>query len=503
MALVVEFGDHVGCSSILIFFFSFFFLFESKSKSFYFEGLTIRSNHKRLGERDKGYEASPTDLAFIRKSLLTMVSPVHDDTLEMIVNDFEKLIMHFEQLEYKDYLIPPKVKKNRTIGNPTNLIKHKLPNVDLFLSNLNVLNKTHQELVIQFWKDEQKRIKRPLVRKYWTILFNNNQGFGDQNLNKLAFAPRTVTKMQLRKSNRILSGVPLAEKLLEFYEENRKALYIVKMIKQRETLKFHQNLLKYRREKSGKIINEIIDNQVQVTECIKIVNEEFEKNNIVVDVDTEKDDFERDTIQFLSNLIHESSLLGLNIKCINTPSQYLLENKVAKLKNSIQQKSNKTNKSSDVKGNKIISLGDVYLENPKMSLQQYVNYYSSDLSSPLVVMRKGGVKEYYIETLNPRKNEEDNFAPQNFVNSHDSYYSNYNFMDDLDGNKENSVNGFSQSGKAQQVEALDKRTFDEVFFNERFGDEIDKCNKRSFMLENYPLLDTNFFERFHRKIKHK
>jgi hypothetical protein len=313
--------------------------------------LTTRSNHFRTQTRGKDYEASPADLAFIRKSILPTLTSSNETCLNIAVADFERLIAHFEHLEYKDYLTPPKVKKSRTIGNTNNLIKHKLPNVDLILSNMEILTKAHQELVIQHWKEEQKRIKRPLVRRYWTILFNNNQGFGDQNLNKLAFAPRTVNKMQLRKSNRILSGSPLVEKLVEFYEENKKALYIIKMIKQRETLKFHQNLLKYKREESGKIINEVIENQAQVTECIRVVNEEFEKNNIVVDVDTEKDDVDRDTIEFLTNLLHQTSTLGLNIECINTSNQHLLENGVIKLKNSIKEKSSNSGQGPEAKSN--------------------------------------------------------------------------------------------------------------------------------------------------------
>ena len=156
----------------------------------------------------------------------------------------------------------------------------------------------------------------------------------------MAFAPRTVNKMQLRKSNRILSGLSLADKLFEFYEENKKALFMVQMIKQREKLKFHYNLLKYQKKEASKYLNDIIENKEKADECMKKVDEEFEKNDIVIDLDTEKDDVERDTIEFLCNLMAETSKLDININDINTPRQSIMENKIIEIKNSVEAKNN-------------------------------------------------------------------------------------------------------------------------------------------------------------------
>ena len=73
---------------------------------------------------------------------------------------------------------------------------------------------------------------------------------------------------------------------------------------------------------------------------MKKVDEEFEKNDIVIDLDTEKDDVERDTIEFLCNLMAETSKLDININDINTPRQSIMENKIIEIKNSVEAKNN-------------------------------------------------------------------------------------------------------------------------------------------------------------------
>lgn len=470
---------------------------------------------KKLDIKQKNdfYEASPNDLAFIRKSILPTIALQNENNFELIVNEFERLIAHFEFLEYKDYLVPPKSKKNK-FNAPSNIvIKHKLPNVDLFLSDLNVLDKSHQELVIQFWKEEQKRVKRPLVRKYWTILFNNNQGFGVQSLNKMAFAPRTVSKRQLRKCNRFFGETSLANKLVEFYEENKKALFIVKMIKQRETLKFHQNLLKYNKNESGKYLKRIIDNHAQAHECMKMIDAEFEKNNMVVDVDTDKNDFERDTLEFFCNLMSQTLDMGININHINTPHQHHLENKVTELKKSIQQNSLAKNQNLEEKSNHIIITEDVLLENPKNSLLQYVNFNCLDLRSPFVLLREGRHKDYFIEWSHPRKNNENIFDFQNFVKIADPLHSpNHSFMDHLNGYSGNgtrndySVHGLSYQEDEKQDELVGKRdfeNFEDAFLKNRFKNEISICVEEPVLFEQYSLLDDKFFDKFHKKIKNK
>ena len=158
-----------------------------------------------------------------------------------------------------------------------------------------------QDKVISYWRERQKTLRRPLLRKHWRILHLNNHGYGEQDNNKLAFANRIKNKMNLRKSNRMLSGMSLVEKLKELLKENQQVLFIVKMVKQRELLKLNQLLLGFERKNTSKHIKQInqdIDSTRKLVKQVKekVLNDEpFSKSNR-----ENKEDNEQDCLSFFS-----------------------------------------------------------------------------------------------------------------------------------------------------------------------------------------------------------
>ena len=272
------------------------------------------------------YEAIPQDIVFLKKEI--------PDSPEAI-RQFEKLITHFELTEHRDFDKYFKNTKSNPLSSKPVTLKPKLPNIDLYLrSGARLFSDSLQDKVISYWRQRQKDLRRPLLRKHWKILHLNNHGYGEQDNNKLAFANRTNNKMNLRKSNRMLNGMPLVEKLKELLKENDQALYMVRMVRQREVLKLDQLMLGFNRKEAHKHesrISKNLDSSQQLIEEVKekVLNDEpFSEPNR-----EDKEDNEQDCLIFFANIITELNYFDLRLENFKSASLDAMKDKFFKLKN--------------------------------------------------------------------------------------------------------------------------------------------------------------------------
>lgn len=272
------------------------------------------------------YEATPQDVTFLRRDLNGL------DTSEGI-RQFETLIKHFELTEHKDFDKYFKNTKTTSLSSKPTTLKPKLPNIDLYSDQVSLFPQSLQDQVINYWRQRQKLLRRPLLRKHWRILHLNNHGYGEQDNNKLAFANRANNKMNLRKSNRMLNGMPLVEKLKELLKENEQAMFIVKMVRQREILKLDQLMLGFDQKdilKHTKRINENLEKSRAIVDVIKdkVLNDEplTEPNR------EEKEDNQQDCLIFFANIVHELNELDLQLDDFNSRSLDAIKDKFFELK---------------------------------------------------------------------------------------------------------------------------------------------------------------------------
>lgn len=295
--------------------------------------ITVRIFSDKFLPNPSLYEICEQDLVFLKSEVANILIPEKDLFDNPGLSEFEQLITHFENTEHKDFDSYFRVTGSRSLASRSITIKPKLPNVDLYLKGLSLFTLAVQDKVIAYWKKRQKNLRRPLLRKHWKILYLNNQGYGEQDTNKIAFAPRTSNRMNLRKGNRMLNGLPLAEKLKELREENKQALFLVKMVHQREILKRDQFLLSLNRKDALGQVNRVNNN---LESCQQLLTEIKEKDFIdespsePIKQGIEND--EQDIKMFLCNLVTELGKMGLSIENLDTKYRDTFDTQILELK---------------------------------------------------------------------------------------------------------------------------------------------------------------------------
>jgi len=273
------------------------------------------------------YDATPEDIVFLR------------DTLEGLnthegITQFETLIQHYELTEHRDFDKYFKNTKSNPLSSKPVTLKPKLPNIDLYLRNMTLFPLSVQDKVISYWRERQKELRRPLLRKHWRILHLNNHGYGEQDSNKLAFANRTNNKMNLRKSNRMLNGMALVEKLKELLKENEQVMYMVKMVHQRELLKLDQLLLGFNKKDISKYLPPLTQHLESSKYLITQVKEQILHDEPFTESSREdKEDNEQDCLTFFCNIVNELNELDLRLENFNSRSLDAMKDKFFDLKN--------------------------------------------------------------------------------------------------------------------------------------------------------------------------
>jgi hypothetical protein len=257
------------------------------------------------------------------------------DTCEGI-SQFETLIQHYELTEHRDFDKYFKNTKSNPLSSKPVTLKPKLPNVDLYLHTANLFPHSIQDKVISYWRERQKELRRPLLRKHWRILHLNNHGYGEQDSNKLAFANRTNNKMNLRKSNRMLNGIALVEKLKELLRENQQALFMVKMVHQRELLKLDQLMLGFNRKDISKYLAPLASHMESSKNLIAQVKDQVLSDEPFAESSREdKEDNEQDCLTFFCNIVSELNDLDLKLENFNSRSLDSMKDKFFELKNHV------------------------------------------------------------------------------------------------------------------------------------------------------------------------
>ena len=255
------------------------------------------------------------------------------DTHEGIAQ-FESLIQHYELTEHRDFDKYFKNSKSNPLSSKPVTLKPKLPNIDLYLRTMNLFPQSLQDKVISYWRERQKQLRRPLLRKHWRILHLNNHGYGEQDSNKLAFANRTNNKMNLRKSNRMLNGMALVEKLKELLRENEQALYMARMVHKRELLKLDQLLLGFHRKDISKYLGPVTEHMESSRRLMNQVEEQVLNDEPFSEPNREdKEDNEQDCLTFFCNIVNELNELGLNLENFKSRSLDSMKDKFFELKN--------------------------------------------------------------------------------------------------------------------------------------------------------------------------
>ena len=267
------------------------------------------------------------DVIFLRDSLQGR------DSTEGI-KQFEKLIRHFELSEHRDFHKYFKNTKSNPLSSKPVTHKPKLPNVDLYLRGMSLFPQNLQDKVISYWRERQKTLRRPLLRRHWRILHLNNHGYGEQDNNKLAFANRTNNKMNLRKSNRMLSGGLLVEKLKELLKENQQLLFMVKMVKQRELLKLDQLMLGFGRKDASKYFKKINEDLETSRVLVGQVKDKVLNDEPFSEAHREdKEDNEQDCLAFFCNIVAELSEIDLKLENFESRALDSMKDKFFELKN--------------------------------------------------------------------------------------------------------------------------------------------------------------------------
>ena len=218
-------------------------------------------------------------------------------------------------------------------------LKPKLPNIDLYIKS-QIFTTNLQDKVISYWRSKQYRLRRPLLRKHWKILHLTNHGFGEQDSNKLAFASRQNNKMNLRKGNRWLNGMPLADKLKELKDENHHALFLARMVKHREIIKTNQLMLAYSSKLNPLSNQELktIDKELRESQNIikEIKDKDIVKNSGCDPVRQEKESEHQDLLLFSINLVYELGILDLTIDNFQTKNLDKVEPKISEYKKKLE-----------------------------------------------------------------------------------------------------------------------------------------------------------------------
>lgn len=335
------------------------------------------------------------------------------------VEQFEKLIRHFELTEHSDFRNYFKNTKSNPLSAKPVTLKPKLPNVDLYLqSGTPLFPFTRQDRVIAYWRQRQKELRRPLLRKHWRILHLSNHGYGEQDNNKLAFANRTNNKMNLRKSNRMLSGLPLVEKLRELLRENRQALFMVRMVRQREELKLDQLLLGFRRKEATRLVGHVSGHLESASQLLAQAKEEVLAEEPFAEPSREdKEDHEQDCLAYFCNIVTELGALDLQLENFCSRSLDAMKDKFFELKNQAGlpgMASSRYSHRLQPRGGARKLTEERTLTSVSDKLLYYVSMQTKQLELPTLVVRKGYPGEYFIDKLNPKYWDERYYERKNF-----------------------------------------------------------------------------------------
>ena len=290
---------------------------------------------KELRPSELLYEVTPDDREHIQHQIVPEIS------LEMALSEkglreFERLIEHFERTEHRDFDQYFKNQRNKLNATKNSTLKPKLPNIDLYLSSTKIYSQKAQDLVIKYWRDRQKELKRPLLRRHWKILHLSNHGFGEQDNNKIAFAPRQNNKMTLRKGNRLLSGMPLALKLKELLNENKQAHLLVKMVAARERLKLARLQCEFPRISPLETHGEVDFLVSKELTTGKEILEEFNTTYATIHgsdrVRPEKADKEQDLLTYYANIVLELERLDLELADFEPPNMDKIKDLIFELR---------------------------------------------------------------------------------------------------------------------------------------------------------------------------
>lgn len=197
------------------------------------------------------------DIKFIHKKfVLRKKRSPKPQNLKFLTNhclsQFEKMITHFEDVEFgrfrlalEEYRKKSKARYPNRISRPS---RQSQPIETLLRPEIKEFNSRKQIRILQHWRKRISRLNRPLVRKYWKLIFEDGSKFRSQNRKRVAFAQwpeDTTVKRGPSRRRKYIRGGERREKLCQFAGENRKALALVQMVSQRERLKFEKLKLDY------------------------------------------------------------------------------------------------------------------------------------------------------------------------------------------------------------------------------------------------------------------
>ena len=218
------------------------------------------------------YSVDAVDIKFIHtKFVLRKKRSPKPQNLKFLtkhcLSQFEKMITHFEDSEFGRFKLAleehRQKSKARYPGRISGPSRQSQPIETLLRPEIKEFNTRKQIRILQHWKKRISRLNRPLVRKYWKLIFEEGSKFRSQNRKRVAFAQwpeDTTVKRGPSRRRKYIRGGEQREKLCQFASENRKALALVRMVSQRERLKFEKLKLDYpgiwfqsqiAREKSG------------------------------------------------------------------------------------------------------------------------------------------------------------------------------------------------------------------------------------------------------------
>lgn len=248
-------------------------------------------------------------MLFIQELVLENKRNFGGSSQEKILAYFEKVIIHFEKLEF-EYFIKNHfelVKRNSQVKKP--ILRKRFSFNMLYDKNNRVFNKYYQSKIYHYWRVKLQFLDRPLLRCFWKIVHMPFHGFGFQPLNKSPFEPRPVKKKKIRLKSRFARGRLMLPKLQELQKESTQLLEIVKMVKLREELKLQEVLITYFPEKSGereKVIDKVRD---------VLASDDYKEEGMEKDVYSEED-----LMMYCCNLVEGLDKIDMNLEDFRSES---------------------------------------------------------------------------------------------------------------------------------------------------------------------------------------
>lgn len=409
------------------------------------------------------YEACPDDIQFLKDEIDNRVIYQFPLSFESLITEFESLIKYFENKEYQHHLINSKNSDQEIKYNKK--IKPILPNKKLHLLSLRLFSKSLQNKVIKYWKNKQKKLKRPLLRKYWKLLHQPNQNFGIQNKINLAFAPQPKINKRITKTKSL-------DQYNQIYKDNKNILLLISLINYREKLKLANNYFLYNvynKKSFSKDFNVLIE---EVNNEIKKYQNKFEirQNSKHIKKIHQFDDMQVSLAKLLNELIftdmkflkNNPFLLQLNKDSMNNDE---ITNDYSSVRNSIQ------NKNIDLALKTFLNLAKILNQNFEKPNNKEINEIIENLSNRYYRIKNKSRsllnKEYgiNINTSNPNPLNNSNLTINNFENKNPKMQ---NIQSVADSEQCNKIDNKNIDTSLSQKNYLEE--FRELFFNKRFED---------------------------------